>query len=313
MTVSTRSRPRELILRRVPISKIDLPPEYERKDLVEDDAVGKSIARSGVQQPVVVIPNGDRFTMVKGGRRLRIAERHGALDLPALIETPPDGVDARLYRDRLRFVLTRARQDLRPSQRASLIRQTMEQFDLNQKEVAALLGWDAGSITNWLAIDRYAPEIVAAIDTGETDMFHARAFDGMKPEAQPRVFRSLRREMQSMSGGAFHKLVRTKYSPRQHPDLYVDPKRTQEKLSRQAAGRTSRKRPRLTRDEKTALSQSVELAEIELDDLKADNARMKRECLRAAQPINALMRHKELRELLSADMREEFGRFCEVY
>lgn len=312
----TWTRPRELVLRRIPISKIDLPPEYERKDLVEDDAVGKSIATNGVQQAVVVIPSGDRFTMVKGGRRLRIAEKQGFHDLPAIIDTPPAGLTEeglRLYRNRLRSVLTTARQDLLPSQRASLIRQTMAMFGMNQKEVAALLGWDAGSITNWLAIEHYIPELVALIDTKETTMHHARGFDGLTPAGQAKVLRSLRREMRSLSGGAFHKLVRTKFGPRQHPEMYLNPAHTLEKMSRKQKGRKSKKRPRLTRDEKTALSQSVELAEIELEDLTADNKRMKRECLLAGPVLNAILRNKELREMLSAEMRPEIERFCEVY
>ena len=58
-----------------PLSLIDVPPEYESKDsLVEDDALRKSIKKSGVQQSIVVIPDGERFTVVKGARRVRISQ-----------------------------------------------------------------------------------------------------------------------------------------------------------------------------------------------------------------------------------------------
>jgi ParB family chromosome partitioning protein len=166
MTILAWTRPRSLTLRRIPISKIDLPEEYERGELKEDDAVGRSIKQHGVQQPVIVLQNGDRFTMVKGGRRLRLAEKAGFTDLLASIETVPAGWDEKAYRDKLRFILSNARQDLPPSQKAAVVRQMMELTGLTQKDVAALLGFDAASVSNWLIVETYVPEIRASLTPG---------------------------------------------------------------------------------------------------------------------------------------------------
>lgn len=294
---------------------IDVAPEYERApSLVEDDALRKSIETQGIQQPLILISKPDgRFNLIDGFRRLEIARFLDLKSIPAVVDTLPEGADPKDYQNRLRFVLDEHRQDLFPSQRAQLIRKMMEMFDMTQKQVATYLGVDPGSMTNWLAVERYAPEIVKAIDTGATDMHHARAFDGVKPEAQPRLFKSLKKEMANMSGGDFHKLVRNRFNPKSHGHLYIAPEKTLEKMGRKAKGRKSKRRPRLSRDEKKVLANSLEVQETELRDLKEERDQMKREINLATPPIRAILRSKELVGLLPEETKEEFGRFAEIY
>lgn len=310
----TWSRPKEIVRRRIQLSLIDVPSEYERKDsLVEDDALRKSIEKSGVQQPIIVLPVGERFTLVKGGRRLAVALFCNLKEIPVIVDTPPDDVEIETYRNRLRFVLTHARQDLSPSQRCTLIKQMMESFNLDQKDIALYLGVDPGSVSNWLAIGKYAPEIVEAIDRNEITSFHARSFDGMKPEGQTKVFRKYRKNIPALSGHQFHRLVRSEFSPRTHSDLYVAPEKTIEKLARAKKGRTARSRPKLSKDEKKALAKDLEVRETELADSRAELKEMKVQIGLATQPVNAIMRNKELREMLPESVREEFERFVEIY
>jgi ParB/RepB/Spo0J family partition protein len=299
------------------VDSIDLPAEYERKaSLVEDDALRQSIEKSGVQQSVVVMsdPATGRFTIVKGGRRLRISEHLGLHTIPAVIVPHFDTeVSIPRYRNRLRFILTQARQDLLPSQRASLIKQLMSMFGMKQKDVAAYLGVDAGSITNWLAIDKYDPTIKRKIDTGEINLHAARSFDGLRQDAQPRVYRALQKQFRTLSGGRLHRLVRSRFSPSSHPQFYVSPEQTAEKLRRKQVGRKSRRRPKLTRDEKDVLSRDLSLREVELENGQAELKQIEREIKLSTQPINAIMRSKALVALLPTTVREEFERFVEVY
>ena len=219
------------------VDQVDIPPEYERKSsLIEDDALRRSIEAGGIQQPIIVFekPNG-RFALVDGFRRIEIARFSDIKTVPAVIDELPKDADPSTYQDRLRFILDEHRQDLLPSQRAALIKQLMAMFAMKQKDVASYLGVNAGSITNWLAVDNYAPEIVKAVDTGEINMHAARSFDGMKPEVQPRVFKSLRREFKTLPGGKLHKLVRSKFSPKSHPEFYMAPEKTAENANASAA------------------------------------------------------------------------------
>jgi len=297
------------------VDSIDLPPEYERKaSLVEDDALRQSIEKSGVQQSVIVmLAENGRFLLVKGGRRLRISEHLGLHSIPAVVVHPAPETDIVQWRNRLRFILTQARQDLLPSQRASLIKQLMSMFGMTQKDVAAYLGVDAGSITNWLAIDKYDSKIKRKIDTGEINLHAARSFDGLRPDAQPRVYKALEKQFRTLSGGRLHRLVRSKFSPTSHPEMYVAPEKTAEKLQRKQAGRRSRRRPKLTRDEKEVLSRDLALLEVELENGQEELKQLNLEIKLATQPIRAIMRSQKLVALLSEDVREEFDRFAEVY
>jgi ParB family chromosome partitioning protein len=175
------------------VDQIDVPPGYERKStLMEDDAVKRSIEKTGIQQPlsVVALPSG-RYGLIKGGRRLAIAQSLGLKTVPAVIDQLPPDTEPSAFQNRLRFILDEHRQDLFPSQRAALIRQLMSMFKMMQKDVAEYLGVDAGSVTNWMRIEDYHPEIVKAIDTGEITLHAARAFDRMKQESQPKVFKAI--------------------------------------------------------------------------------------------------------------------------
>jgi ParB-like chromosome segregation protein Spo0J len=244
-----------------------------------------------------------------------ISEHLGLKTIPAIIVPASHEAtqDKSSWRNRLRFILTQARQDLLPSQRASLIKQLMSMFGMKQKDVAAYLGVDAGSITNWLAIEKYEPSIVRLIDTQQINLHAARSFDGMRPEAQPKVFKALKREFESLAGKKLHRVVRTRFSPKSHPEFYVDPEKTSEKLSRKQAGRRSRRRPKLTRDEKDVLSRDLSLLEVELESGKEELKQLEREIKLAAQPINAIMRSKTLVQMIPDAVGEEFERFIEIY
>lgn len=299
----------------VRIDAIDFPPEYERKaSLVEDDALRRSVEKSGVQQSAVVMPGDNgRYTLVKGGRRLMIAENKGDHTIPVVISVPPTGEDPVQYRNRLRFILTQARQDLRPSQRASLIKQLMSMFGMKQKDVSAYLGVDAGSITNWLAIDKYIPPIVHAIDSEQITLHHARAFDGMSPEGQARVWKQKGKEIAKLSGGQAHRMVRCLYNPKTHVAFYTSAEKTLEKLSRKKAGRRARSRPKLTRNEKDVLARDLTLREVELEDGTAEIKQLKRECAIAAPTLRAIKRAPELWHIVPEATQEEIERFLEVY
>ena len=304
----------EIVSDRIPLSLVDVPPEYESKDsLVEDDALRRSIEKSGVQQSIVVVPEGDRFTVAKGARRVRIAQIIGLKDIPALINEPPPGVDAKAYRDRLRMILTQARQDLFPSQRAGMIKHLIETFRMTQRDVAELLGVDARSITNWLTVGRYIPAVVKAIDSNALSMHHARAFAGMTPAGQEKVWKTAKEKIVAVSGPRAHRLVRSLFDPKTHPEMYVAPEKTLERMGRRHGKRAVKARPRLTRSEKEILTRDLDLREVELSEAKEELDQLKKAIALATLPIRAILRNEELLSIIPAEMRAELDRFAEVY
>lgn len=279
----------------IPLDKIDVPPEYEREvSPQQDEALTNSIRKHGVQIRVHLIPDGDRYTLVDGTKRLAISYVCRYSTVPAILEPPaPKGVDPVRYRNRLRFHL-HWRQDLTPSQRADFIVKTMAQYDMTQAQVAHYNGLNPGSVTNWLAIRNYIPEIVQAIDNDVITLFHGRSFDGMTPEGQKTVWKALRKDLPEMSGHQAHKLVRERYSPRRYPQFYLSAEKTIEKLARKAKGRKSSKRTRLSKTEMDLLANDLDLKEVELADTEKENRGRLQLCIMAGPIAAGILRNEEI-------------------
>lgn len=264
--------------REVPISLIDIPREYVRKQPNEDAdrALAASVKLSGIHQPLAVIPHGDgRFLLVKGTRRIAAAEENGLEKVPVIVNFPPPGIskpDLKKYRDRLRFILDSKRQDLTPSQRWTVVKEAQNKFGLNNKEVAALIGFDAGTITNWSRIEHYAKPIVAAIDRGEITLHHATAFDGLKPAAQVKVFAGIRDVAPDMSGRKLQTMIRKQFAPSKFPDMWDHPEKSAKKIQKRTAKRQqlikARSKP-VSKEELGRLNNDLEMLQTEHDDNKA--------------------------------------------
>jgi ParB/RepB/Spo0J family partition protein len=285
------------------VDQIDVPPEYEREEslISEEDALYRSIEANGVLDHinVLALSNG-RYGLIKGLRRIEISKALGLNTIPAVIDQLPTGVEPREYQDRLRFILDEHAQDLFPSQRAALIKQLMSMFSMRQKDVAEYLGVDPGSITLWLKIDNYAPQIVKLIDTGEINLHQARSFDDMKPESQPKVYRKLKREFQTLPGRKLHRLVRSKF---RNADVWQTRLRQGSGVVRPASQAKKRRRPKLTRNEKAILAKDLSLKEIELEDGKEELQRLNREITLATPVVRAIMRDEELVLMLPAEVK----------
>lgn len=266
MTTAPKLKWRELR-----IDQIDVPREYRRttpnKDA--DSALTASVKLSGVHQPLAVIPNGQRFLLVKGTRRLNAAELNGLSKVPVVINFPPPGLSAKelkAYRDRLRFILDVQRQDLTASQEVTIIEEAQKTFGMKNNEIAALLGWDPATVTNKKRIKHYAKPIVAAIDRGEITLHHAMAFEGMKPAAQMKVFAELKPSIPEMSGRKMQATVRNRYSPAKHPEMFTAPEKTAERISKRHTKRKQLIKARSTpvsKAELDRLSNDLEMLETE--------------------------------------------------
>lgn len=275
------------------VDQIDVPADYEREEPF-DAALLKSIRKAGaVHQSLAVYPEDDRYTLIKGTRRLAVAQHLGLHTVPVVIFPAPGSDDER---DRLRFILG-IRQDLLPSQRAKLIQQLCSMYGLTQKQVAALLGFDPASISLWMDILHYDSSIITLIDAGTISLHAAKALQSVPKESQPKAYRSLRREFSSLSGRKLRKVVEKQFRV---PKAKSKPPQ-------------KRRHKKLSRDEKSVLSRDLSLLEVELSSGQEELDKLTREIALAAVPVNAIMRSDRLRSMLSADVREEFGRFVELY
>lgn len=302
-------------IREILTEQIIVPPEAlrEKSSKVDDDVLAKSIKAGGIQQPLIVLPDGDHFRLVRGSRRLAVAMTLGIAKVPCVVARVPAGVPVAVCARRLRFVLHEHQQDLLPSQRAELIVKLREMMGISNAAVAQFLGVDADTVTNWLAVRKYVPEIVAAMDSGRITQKVARVFDGMSDVGQRFLWKKEGKKIATGSGQAVHTEIRTTYPPEQYPNFYREPAKMAKRLNQKQAKRAGKSRTDYTVSEKKRLLKDVEFGEAEVAALKAEQTELKADIEAAIPVVGAVLRNRKLRALVPAAMLPELERFAEVY
>ena len=79
-------------IRQVRLSSIDVNPHQPRSEFSIEalEELARSIQADGVIQPILVRPNGDRYLLVAGERRMRAAKRAGLDAIPAVVREIDD-------------------------------------------------------------------------------------------------------------------------------------------------------------------------------------------------------------------------------
>lgn len=299
--------------REILASNIRVPSSVMRESPLktDDDYLDKSIRETGVQQPLVVIPEGERYRLVKGSRRLKIANRVGIPKLPCMVVIPPSDEDVDAFCIRLRFILDEHRQDLLPSQRAESIETLKEIYSLSNPQLATRLGVAPDTITNWLAIRQYKKPIVDAIDSGALTQKNARVFVGMTEKGQDFLWRKHKQDI-CEGNGTLHERIRKEYPPIQYPDLYRNASATAAKLATKQS-KTRKVAKRASYEEKRKALDSFTMRTTEIETGKRDREFFKTEINRFTKLVGQALHNKALRATVPPEMLPELERFAEVY
>ena len=301
----------------IPVSRIEAPEAYRRKtSAVEADTLRKSIEQGGIQIPLVVsrLPN-DRYVLIEGYRRLDIAKHLNMTEVPCVIDEIPEGVQPEEYRRRVRFILDEHRQDLLPSQRASLINTLKDRFKMNNKQVGTYLGVDASTIRTWLLVDSLIPEVVEEVDRGTVSLHSARGLDGMTAEGQRAAWmehKELFRDKKNWSAHKLHRHLRETYPPDKRPEMYHRPEQVLKKLQQPPKKRRGKKRPVIGNAEQKSLLRDLDVIGTEVKENQEEINTLKREIELAGPLIEAILNNDELRKLVPEGMLPELEEFAEA-
>jgi ParB family chromosome partitioning protein len=156
----------------IDIDLIEPSPYQPRTRFREEalDELARSILASGIIQPIVVRPIGNRFQLIAGERRWRAAQRAGLKRVSAI---------ARHVTDELALEMTLVeniqREDLNPIEAARAFERLMDEFQLTQESVAERTGKDRTTVANAIRLLRLEPTIQDWIEEGKLSAGHGRA------------------------------------------------------------------------------------------------------------------------------------------
>ena len=169
--------------REIDIDLIEPSPFQPRTRFREEalDELSRSIRASGIIQPVVVRPIGNRYQLIAGERRWRAAQRAGLTKVSAIIKPVPDSLALEMT-----LVENIQREDLNAIEAARAFERLMGEFQLTQEAVAERTGKDRTTVANAIRLLKLEPSIQEWIEEGKLSAGHGRALLAL-PDSQMRM------------------------------------------------------------------------------------------------------------------------------
>ncbi len=161
---------------RVRVDQISHNPYQPRKRFDDDELtqLADSIRTHGVLQPLVVRPDGERFQLIAGERRLRASHLVGLAEVPVHVVTFDD---QQVYEAAL--VENIQRSDLNAIEKAQGFKEYLEKYGLSQEQLGRRLGIDRTSISNLVGLLNLPAEVQDAVRLGQLTLGHAKVIKGV--------------------------------------------------------------------------------------------------------------------------------------
>ena len=160
-------------LRELPVELIAPNPSQPRRSFDEESllALGESIKRRGVLQPVLVRPlPGGRYELIAGERRWRAATLAECETIPAIIRHHDDAASLELA-----LIENMAREDLNPVDEARACAGLVEELGLTREEVGLRVGRSRVAVSNLIRLLDLPDEALELIERRELTEGHGRA------------------------------------------------------------------------------------------------------------------------------------------
>jgi len=156
----------------IDIDLIDPSPYQPRTRFREAalDELARSIASSGIVQPLVVRRINNRFQLIAGERRWRAAQRAAIQRVPVVVRDVPEEMALEMT-----LVENLQREDLNPIEQARAFQRLTEEFSLTQEQVAERTGKDRATIANAVRLLKLDAPIQDLLEEGQLTAGHGRA------------------------------------------------------------------------------------------------------------------------------------------
>lgn len=165
----------------VGIDFIDSNPFQPRRFFNEEslNALSVSIKENGVIQPILVQPNGNRFILIAGERRLKASKLAGLEEIPCIIAQ--EFSEEKLLE--IAILENIQREDLDPVEEAEGYQKLIDSFGYTQEQLSERLGKSRSHITNILRLNLLPETIKNLVHQRKLSFGHARALIGI-PNAE---------------------------------------------------------------------------------------------------------------------------------
>ncbi len=202
---------------------IDLiePSPYQPRTRFREEALdelARSIQASGIIQPLVVRPIGQRFQLIAGERRWRAAQRAGLGKVSVIVRQVSDEIALEMT-----LVENIQREDLNAIEAARAYERLMDEFQLTQEAVAERTGKDRATVANAVRLLKLEPKILDWIEEGKLTAGHGRALLAV---ADPQL--RMRYAQRAARGGLTVRQIERLASRRSHggqataPEIHLD-------------------------------------------------------------------------------------------
>ena len=143
------------------------------------DDLAQSIREKGILEPLIVRKTGQGYEIVIGERRWRAAQRAGLKEVPVIVREAEG-------REVLEIMLIEnlQRENLNPLDEAEGYRRLIEEFELNQEDLASRLGKDRSTVANTLRLLKLPGPVKEELLHDRITAGHARAILALEDEGK---------------------------------------------------------------------------------------------------------------------------------
>lgn len=169
----------------IEMSLIDNNTTQPRKnfDINTLEELAQSIREYGVVQPIIVVKNGKRYTIVAGERRFRASKIAGKKTIPAIVR---EYTDAQIKE--IALLENIQREDLNPIETARALDELMKEFNWTQETISQKFGKSRSAIANTVRLLSLSEPVIKMVEEGKLSAGHARSLVVVtNPEAQLRL------------------------------------------------------------------------------------------------------------------------------
>lgn len=164
-----------------------VPNPHQPRVLFDDEKLedlAKSIKQHGIIQPLVVSNNGVKYELIAGERRFQAAKIAGLNKVPVIVREASEKQKLELA-----IIENVQRHDLNAIEEATSYKKLMDEYQMNQEEVASRIGKSRSLVANKIRLLSLPIEIQKALIERRITEGHAKAILAIEnPEKQRALF-----------------------------------------------------------------------------------------------------------------------------